>query len=165
MARILAAQGHKARALAIYEELIAKGGADSELSHEASELRASGDVATAPRPLPTPGELPKLELPPSGDLLETQLVSPRELRVRWRVSEEGKARAEALLGGAGKLTVRVVSIVPDPERVVRSEVTEHGPVEATGEWTVGLSDESVRRFASIGLSDAERFVSIAHAQP
>jgi hypothetical protein len=40
MARLLAAQGYRQRALAIYEELLAQAGADDGLRQEAAALRA-----------------------------------------------------------------------------------------------------------------------------
>ena len=43
MARLLAAQGHRGRALSIYDDLLAKNGADASLREEAEALRSQSD--------------------------------------------------------------------------------------------------------------------------
>jgi hypothetical protein len=168
MARLLAAQGHRERALLIYEELVAKNSADTELAREAGALRDHGALGFAvgelPRPVqrsPDTRETPALA---SGDSIECCAPRPGELQLRWSVSEAGLERARVLLGAPGELAVRWVDIRPDASRVVRSEITEHGPVAARGEWTLPASSGSARAFAAVGLREAQRFVSIAHVR-
>ncbi len=164
MARLLASQGHRERALAIYEELIAKNSADNVLLQEAEALRHNTAPAFAAGELPKPASGAQAALPESADHIECDQQQPGALRLRWSITNEGQARARALLGNAGELAVRVVTIRPDHERVVRSEITEHGPIAADGEWTATLVDKGARCFAAVGLRDAQRFVSIVHLQ-
>jgi hypothetical protein len=87
------------------------------------------------------------------------------LRLRWALSEHGQRRARAVLGRDGELAIRLVSIAFDPIRVVRSEITEHGPIDASGEWTAPALTDSARCFAAVGLRHGERFVAVVHARP
>jgi hypothetical protein len=164
MARLLAVQGHRERALAIYEELLAQNSADGELGREAAALRDGHALTFAPGELPLPPEKPRRELPASEDRIACEARGEGTLAVRWSVSDAGLVRARLLLGAPGELAVRIVSIRPDPARVVRSDITEHGPISADGEWTTKLGTPGVRSFASVGLRDAHRFVSIVHAR-
>ncbi len=162
MARLLATQGHRERALAIYEELCARNSEDRDLRGEADRLR-DGDALDASA-LPRPSERPA-PLPERDDRIECRPAAGAGFRLRWDVSEDGQRRARAVLGHDGELAVRLVTIRPDPDRVVRSEITEHGPVHASGEWTADLVEGTARCLATIGLRDGNRFVSIAHARP
>ncbi|HEX7476216.1 MAG TPA: hypothetical protein VF331_00275 [Polyangiales bacterium] len=162
MARLLAGQGHRERALAIYEELITKNSSDNTLLQEAEALRQNTAPGFPAGELPKPSSVLHDELPASADHIECVKHEAGTLRLRWSISREGQARARALLGSPGELTVRVVSIRPDQERVVRSEITEHGPIAPDGEWTATLADQGSRCFAAVGLRDAQRFVSIVH---
>lgn len=166
MARLLAVQGHRERALSIYEELLAKNSADAALGREAAALRDGHPLTFAPGELPAPHARDKaaVALPSSHDRIECEPRGDGALCVRWNVSDAGMARARVLLGGRGELAVRVVDIRPDPARVVRSEITEHGPVPSEGEWTTQLGKGGARSFATVGLREAERFVSIAHTR-
>lgn len=172
MARLLAAQGHRERALAIYEELIAKDDTDPALEREAAGLRR-GEPAPAAA-LPEPPREPRPSQAPSGvwssskEQLTCEGAPHSGLRLRWAITHEGERRARAVLGVSdddGELTVRLVSIRPDAERIVRSEITEHGPVAASGEWSPGPLLDAERCVAAIGLRAGDRFVSIVHVQP
>jgi hypothetical protein len=94
--------------------------------------------------------------------LDSSRPAPRELHVRWQVSEQAAARARSLLGSDGELAVRLVSVRADPAHVVRSEVTEHGPITHEGEWVAELASEDTHCVAAIGVRNAGRFVSIVH---
>ncbi len=166
MARLLAVQGHRERALVIYEELLAKNSADAALAREASALRNGHPLTFAPGELPHPhgsARETSLELLAS-DRIACEARGDGAMSVRWSISEAGLARARTLLGSGGELAVRLVSIRPDPARVVRSEITEHGPIQRDGEWATSLGVGSARSFAAVGLRDAERFVSIVHTR-
>ena len=168
MARLLAAQGHRERALAIYEELIAQNSEDASLQDEAQALRL-GQPAQLP-PLSFPPDAPADAVsapvfPDDGDRLWCEGQPAQGLRLRWALSENGQQRARAVLGSEGELAIRVVSIAFDPVRVVRSEITEHGPIDASGEWTAPALNDSARCFAAVGLRQGQRFVAVVHARP
>lgn len=172
MAQLLAAQGHRERALAIYEELIAQDSTDKTLEREAAALRRgepAQDIA-----LPEPPSEPRPSQAPSGvwssskERLTCEGEPHSGLLLRWAITHEGERRARAVLGvneDAGELTVRLVSIRPDAERIVRSEITEHGPVAPSGEWAPGPLLDTERCVAAIGMRAGDRFVSIVHVQP
>jgi hypothetical protein len=163
MARLLASQGHKERALAIYEELLAKNDGDEALFREAEDLRHGRTPAFGKGQLPSPSQVPRMELPSSTDAVSCDALEGDLLRVRWQVSDEGQARAQTLLGDRGELALRVVVIRPDSNNVVSSEITEHGPVASHGEWTTRRAPGGTRAFAAVGLRGDGRFVSIKHA--
>jgi hypothetical protein len=165
MARLLAAQGHRERALAIYEELQAQNSEDGSLRGEADALRR-GDPVSQPRlSAPAPASTTALELPDGGDRLWCDGDPQQGLRLRWQLSEQGQQRARAVLGHHGELAIRVVAIKPDSADVVRSEITEHGPVSASGEWIAPSLLTVTRCFAAVGLRDGDRFVAVVHARP
>lgn len=85
------------------------------------------------------------------------------LRLRWRVGEAGIARARAVLGTPGELALRVVAVRVDAAAVVRAEITDHGPVDRDGVLIAPAPSDATRHITSIGLRNATRFVSIAHA--
>lgn len=163
MARLLAHQGHRERALAIYEELLARHTDEPTLLEEAEILRGGGDIERIPSHLPGPRS--DYPLPVSADHVGCEGSPEAGLRVHWTVTPEGTARAQAVLGEAGELAIRVVAISRDPERVVRSEITEHGPVDADGSWQAQPLDPDARCFVAIGVRSQSRFVSIAHTRP
>ena len=163
MARLLASQGHRERALAIYEELIAQNSEDASLQDAAQALRRGDDAQVKPLSAPPSGE-EEPTLPESADRLWCEGMPTEGMRLRWELSEHGQQRARAVLGRDGELAIRVVSIAFDPIRVVRSEITEHGPIDASGEWTAPALHDSARCFAAVGLRDGERFVAVVHAR-
>lgn len=84
------------------------------------------------------------------------------LHLRWQVTDAGLARARAVLGAPGELAVRVVAVRTETGALVRTEITDHGPVAASGDWLAPLEPGAARYVSSIGLRHGERFVSIAH---
>lgn len=84
------------------------------------------------------------------------------LHLRWLVTDAGLARARAVLGAPGELAVRVVAVRVETGARVRTEITDHGPVAASGDWLAPLEPGAARYVSSIGLRHGERFVSIAH---
>jgi hypothetical protein len=90
------------------------------------------------------------------------LQRARELHLRWRVAEGAAKPARDLLGATGELAIRVVCVRPDPTGVVCSEVTEHGPIELAGEWTLQLASADTHCVSAIGVRSGKRFVSIVH---
>lgn len=164
MARLLAAQDHRERALAIYEELLAQDSENADLRREAEAVRR-GEKAPAPV-LPTPTATRSIaSVPGSPDRLRCEGEPQRGLSLHWRVSDDGLRRARAVLGDHGELVVRLINIRTDPERVVCSEITEHGPVAVEDTWTAPALPESSRCLAAVGLRHGQRFVAIAHAHP
>ena len=164
MARLLAAQGHRERALAIYEELLAQNSEDDSLRHEAEALR-QGRPIEPPRLPDRPVEIERVALPESGDRLSCEGEPRSGLQLRWHITDDGQRRARAVLGRAGELAVRLVAIRPDAEQVVRSEITEHGPVSADGAWQSPVLTDAARCFAAVGLREGDHFVAIVHAHP
>jgi hypothetical protein len=96
--------------------------------------------------------------------LEPSRLRPRELHLRWQVSERASQRASGLLGVPGELAVRVVSVCADPERVLHSQITDHGPIEPAGEWSMQLESDATHCVSSIGMRSGSRFVSIVHGR-
>jgi hypothetical protein len=84
--------------------------------------------------------------------------------VSWELAPGSIARARAVLGEDGRLAARVVLIAPDDDRVLRSDVREKTPVEATGRWRVADIPPACRCAVAIGLVGGGRFVSVAHAR-
>jgi hypothetical protein len=164
MARLLAAQGHRERALVIYEELLGRNSEDRALADEAAAVRRGEPVEAPGLPEPPP-DLERVSMPAIGDRLQCEGEPEAGLLLRWNITEAGQRRARAVLGRDGELTIRVICIRPDPERVVRSEVTEHGPVEPSGQWQTPALPATVRCFAAVGLREGERFVAIVHVHP
>jgi hypothetical protein len=172
MAQLLASQGHRERALAIYEELLANDSSDVALEREALSLRRGEPVADVALPVPSrearPSQAPSGVWSSSREQLTCEGEPNSGLLLRWTITHEGERRARAVLGvddGDGELTVRLVSIRPDADRIVRSEITEHGPVAASGEWSPGPLLDAERCVAAIGMRSGDRFVSIVHVQP
>jgi hypothetical protein len=161
MARLLASQGHTERSLMIYEELLARNSTDAELACEVEALR-KGEPPEPGLVLPAPGGLPQVSLPNAADRIDCRASAGEGLCLSWKVTPEGMARARAVLGQPGELAVRLVIIAPDAERVVRTDITEHGPVHEDGEWLAPRSEG--RCFAAVGLRAEDRFVSITHVR-
>jgi hypothetical protein len=164
MARLLAAQGHLERALVIYEELLAQNRADSEMQDEADAVRR-GEIPHEPHLPEPPFDAERWSLPDSDDRLACDGDVASGLLLRWSVTESGQLRAGAVLGQRGELALRIISIQPDPERVVRSQIIEHGPVGDHGEWRAPALPPGTRCFAAVGLRAGNRFVAIVHAHP
>jgi hypothetical protein len=161
MARLLAAQGHRERALVIYEELLSRNSADAPLLAEATSVRR-GEVVDAPGlPEPPPG-LERATFPDAGDRLRFDGQPATGLLLHWRITDTGMRRARAVLGHDGELAIRVIAIRPDPHSVVRSEITEHGPVPPSGQWQAPALAGTARCLLALGLRDGERFVAIVH---
>jgi hypothetical protein len=128
-------------------------------------------LTAAPSPQPSAAAFPTLpaaaafSTQPSAaseDRLDHTRREARTLHLRWRVSEQGADRARILLGMRGELAVRIVSVRADEDHVVHSEVTEHGPIDSSGEWTAQLESADTHCVSAIGLRSAGRFVSIVH---
>jgi hypothetical protein len=112
--------------------------------------------------LPAAAAFPTQPSAASEDRLDHTRREARTLHLRWRVSEQGADRARILLGMRGELAVRIVSVRADEDHVVHSEVTEHGPIDSSGEWTAQLESADTHCVSAIGLRSAGRFVSIVH---
>lgn len=164
MARLLAAQGHRERACAIYDELLKKIPTDAQLQSEAESVRR-GQYAGSEyvERIRRARNAEPIVLPETADLVRCEGGADEALTVRWTITEQGKERASSVLGRGGELAVRIMAVVPDPELVVRSEVTEYGPVESTGSWVTQALPRGARCFTAVGLRANNRFVAIIHA--
>ncbi|MFW5926342.1 MAG: hypothetical protein ACOCV4_09270, partial [Myxococcota bacterium] len=145
LARLLAQQGHRRRALAMYQALREAHPEDASLAEEMVALQGEADADEAP-----PEEMVSVA------------VDEHTVWVSWHVSEMGLNRANRLLGSPGKLAVRLAVTAPDEERVVRTDAHELTDVDAEGEWIVRGLPEGARATASVGVLGQGRFVSIAH---
>jgi hypothetical protein len=85
-----------------------------------------------------------------------------QLELSWQVNEQDAQRARTLLGSHGELSLRIVCVQADVAQVVRSSVTEHGPLDASGAWTWVLPGPDSHCVGAIGVRHGDRFVSIAH---
>ncbi|HTU59874.1 MAG TPA: hypothetical protein VMF89_15590, partial [Polyangiales bacterium] len=85
-----------------------------------------------------------------------------QLELSWQVNPRDAQRARRLLGQDGELSLRIVCVQADPQQVVRSSVTEHGPLEAEGVWSWTLPGPDTHCVGSVGVRFGDQFVSIAH---
>jgi hypothetical protein len=165
-ARALAAAGHAQRAIELYAELVERAPDDAALAAEAAGLRR-GELP--PSPLAAPAldiAHPRASQRASGeDRLTCDGDFETGIALHWRICEAGVRRARAVLGSEGQLTVRLISIEPDPELVVRSTIIEHGPVARQGAWHSPGLPRQYRCLAAVGLLAGTRFVAIVHAAP
>lgn len=85
-----------------------------------------------------------------------------QLELSWQVNAQDTQRAQWLLGEPGELSLRIVCVQADPAQVVRSTVTEHGPLDPNGVWSWTLPGPDTHCVGSVGVRHGDRFVSIAH---
>jgi hypothetical protein len=78
------------------------------------------------------------------------------------VNDRDTELAQRLLGGPGELSLRIVCVQADPAQVVRSSVTEHGPLDANGVWSWTLPGPETHCVGAVGVRHGDRFISIAH---
>lgn len=126
-------------------------------------------IATGRATVPDAPEAPKVAADSTASANDEDRVAWRagarsEPIVHWHASVAGIRRARAVLGADGELAVRVVVVAPDEREFVRTEVVDHGPVDATGEVPAIAAVAGARRIAAVGLRAGERFVAIAHAR-
>jgi hypothetical protein len=171
LARLLAAQGYTARALAVYDALLVENPADTALADEAASLRVGG----APSKTSAMATIPAADAALEGDRITASVVDAGTLFVHWESTPAGAARARTVAETAGRsagepaptseqgLALRVVVLRADEAGVVRSEAIEHADAPAGGErFITGLPAEATL-FAALGVRRGERFVAITHA--
>jgi hypothetical protein len=127
--------------------------------------RAPEPHAPAPASAHEPAALPAPAPAPQLMAATTELRQQRhaaELKLFWQVSREAAERAQTLLGSPGELALRVVAVRADATQIVTSEITDHGPIPASGEWHMVLPSADAHCVSAVGLRHGERFVSIAH---
>lgn len=162
MARLLAAQGHRERALEVYEDLLREQPGDASLRHEAAALRIEPESTTPvaeASSLPRPSEVEPVR---GDDQVSGARLEGHRAHVRWRVTDAGRRRAQQVLGGDGELALRVVLLSPDPTTVVRSRTHEHTVEAAEGERMLEDVPHDARVFVAVGLRHQGRFAAIAH---
>lgn len=153
MAELLIQQGHLERARGILSELAARRDADPAVA----ELRAAVDAKLTER------ELRRVATTRSGSGAFVEIVRAATGRgVVWRVDDPALDRGRALLGVPGALTLRVVEVVAHPDGGVESRRADHGPIEREGTWRLDTAPNA-KLVVSVGVADAERFVSVLHA--
>jgi hypothetical protein len=138
-----------------------------------------------PRPEPPsdePGRAPRRPAaeaaPPAASAVAAQQLTPQVaddqlhcegepssgLCLRWQVSDDGLRRARAVLGDVGELAIQLVDVRTDAHQIVRTEITEHGPVGMRDTWTAPPRPTGARCVAAVGLRQGTRFVAIAHVR-
>lgn len=163
MARLLAAQGHPRRAMAIYKKLLREQPGDASLEEEVATLsgkrtRASKKTAAASEEdddSHATGEVVFVRGP------EGQLI------VAWSLPKAAAERAQSILGPQGRPTARVVVVrASSSGGVLRETFDLQAGNEALfeGEGSIPAPPGS-RVTAAIGLLAGDRFVSVAHAEP
>ncbi len=172
LARLLAEQGHPARALLIYEELIAASPGDLTLVREAHAVGAQQsdrDAGPTIEAVRAPAALY------GSDQITAAIVDANTLFVHWEVTDAGTARARSVAESAGRsagepatldalaLTLRIVVLRADRDGVVRSEAIERTAPPAGGETFVTGLPADATLFAAVGVRRGERFVAITHA--
>ena len=124
-----------------------------------------------PSILPIPAAEPRVQPVAAAPSLLTESTEPSRLQLRreagqleltWQVNPHDAQRARRLLGQPGELSLRIVCVQADPQQVVRSSVTEHGPLEPEGVWSWSLPSPDTHCVGSVGVRHGDKFVSIAH---
>ena len=147
MARLLGAQGHPKRALAIYERLLKSSPNDSEL---AAEMNALKDKARS--------RGKRDDADPDGS--EVVVVNAGEHRalISWTHEEQ----TEELIGlDAPKLSLKTVLIWTEAGRVMKRKHVHSIP--ATGEHVLELPATRVSVVASVGFAQLGTFRSVSHS--
>lgn len=111
-----------------------------------------GRPAEANRPQPPAAPPSNLQLRRDKDRIE----------LKWQLNPQEVERARRALGYPGELALRVICVQADPAQVVRSEVTEHGPLDASGAWLMALPGPDASCVGSVGIRHAQHFISIVH---
>ena len=157
MARLLAEQGHTARANAIYDRLIAERPGDSTLEAERARFASGRQSGKAAR---------SKESGSSDDDEHGEVVFARaddeQVVVAWSVPASLVARANNVLGDRGRATARVVVVSEREGDVCKETFDLHRGFEGQG---IVPAPSGARVTASIGVLAGGRFVSIAHAPP
>jgi len=145
MAELLIDQGQLERAIAILASL-GDDGARTRLAEIESRLAKS-----------------RLEKAAAAHRRDgVAILSERGVRaVVWRVDEAGLARARALLRAEGQLTLRIVTVEADAALAVSNRSEDRGPIEQSG-FELLETGPGARLVVSVGLREADRFVSVAH---
>lgn len=176
MAGLLVSQGHRERALAIYDHLIEAQPDDAGLKSEAEALRNPGRSTGDDVPgqegavgqegvdgLAGPKDQAGSEGEPEGEPAVVAVAAGRaRLLLSWRLSDSALDRARQVLGSAGELRARVMVTATDLEGVVSTEAVERRGVEGAGEWVI-VAPPGALCTASVGVAAGARFVSAAHA--
>ena len=102
--------------------------------------------------------------PDADDQLHCEGEPSSGLCLRWQVSDDGVRRARAVLGDVGELAIHLVDVRTDAHQIVRTEITEHGPVAMRDTWTTPPRAAGARCVAAVGLRQGTRFVAIAHVR-
>ena len=140
-------QGKLDQAEQVYRKLLQKTPHDPRIQHQLAEVlrrRKKREESAAPR---------------DGVDLELQ---EDQLRCTWTVTDQGRARAELVLGSVGQLALRVVAFPTDPT----PEPLDTPLAETAGELTLVPPVGAALVGASVGLLGQDaRFVSIAHCRP
>jgi len=150
MAGLLVAQGHRDRALAIYDHLVEAHPDDRGLRSEADALRetvpAGGQGADEDQDAP----------------VVAVAAGKNRLFLSWQVPAEALDRARRILGGQGEVRLRVMVTATNPDEVVATETVERRSIQSVGDWVI-TAPAGALCTAAVGVAEGERFVCAAHA--
>ena len=139
-------QGLLDQAEALYVRLLEQRPGDTRLEAGLAEARR---LRLAQRPL-------------VNDSRVTLTAQGEGLICRWSISQQGMEQAGALLQGAGRITVRLVSFPLEDGRPRQEIIVE----QARGEIALRPPRGALTVSAAVGLlTEDDRFVSIAHCDP
>jgi len=97
----------------------------------------------------------------TDDHVSLHAAEAGELTCRWRVTDEGRARAALVLGEDGRLVLRVVAFPIGP----KSRPTDLELTTASGEAVITPPRGASLVGAAVGLLGEGEFVSITHCRP
>jgi hypothetical protein len=127
--------------------------------------RRSAERHPSHLPVSTRAEEPQPSAAATVPVVPSSLRLRREagqLELSWQVNARDTQLAQRLLGGPGELSLRIVCVQADATQVVRSSVTEHGPLDPNGVWSWTLPGPDTHCVGAVGVRQGDRFVSIAH---
>lgn len=167
MAGLLLAQGHRDRALAIYDHLIEADPDDASLRSEAEALRREPH-AVDPKSPKSANSVDGPDSPKGPKSADAPVVAvaagKNRLFLSWQLSTGALDRARRVLGEEGELRVRVMVTAPNPDEIVGTRTVEHGGIAEVGDWVMSAPPGALCT-AAVGVAKGERFVSAAHAPP
>lgn len=150
MARLLASQGHRERALKIYDRLLARHPEDDSLRDERQEFAEVGILSE--------------DAQYATDHVDVARTHATSLFIRWELTQNGVRRAAAVCKGEPEIVVRVVTHEVDENAQIRRDVRDFSADGKVGERLVAEIGEDAVCVVAVGVGRGSHFVSIAHAR-
>lgn len=150
MARLLASQGHRDRALKIYDHLLQLHPDDASLREERNEFAEAGTLLE--------------DAQYATDHIDVARTHASSLYVRWELTQNGVRRAAAICEGEPELVVRVVTHEVDEDAQILRDVRDLAADGKVGERLVAPVGERSVCVVAVGVGLGAHFVSIAHTR-